>query len=106
MNDPQRKDDIRDYPTVEPQKFVVIIMGRTTHGEIDDKQIIGGAVVGPFSTREETMELIRWMEEKTPIAAKGGILGSAQMMSEAEFKQAVTDAIEKTDLLKGGHLHS
>lgn len=108
MNEPQRNKPWKeDYPTTEPLRFVVTIMGTSPYGEREDgSQLIGGAVIGPFNSREETIEFIDWLETNCPNAAARAYIGSAQLISEGEFKQALQDDLEKKRLRKTGNLHS
>lgn len=109
MSDPQKNKPWKeDYPTAQGPQFVVTITGVSPYGEREDgAKLVGGAVIGPFNSRDETMEFIHWLETTHPRAAEISIMGSAQLLSEADFKQAVSDSIEKKELMRRmGNLHS
>ena len=108
MNEPQKNKPWKeDYPTTSQPQYVVTIMGLTPYGEREDgAQLIGGAVVGPFNSREETMEFIDWLETNHPAAWRKSMVGSAQILSVTDFKQAISDTLEKKRLQQTGQLHS
>lgn len=108
MNEQQKNKPWRgDYPTGERLQFVVTLTSMIPYGEKDDgSQHVGGAVVGPFNSREETIEFIEWLEKEHPAAVARFHIGSAQLMSETQFKQAVSDTLEKKRLKNAGQLHS
>lgn len=89
-----------DYQTGSPLKFaVVIISGKSGDG-------IGGVSVGPFESREETIEFMEWFEKNYPQFSGRAMIGSIQLMGQEEFKAVLADEKHKKELKEAGGLHS